>query len=104
MWPTEGDLDGHGLCVIRVGVTIHQGGRESRPQGKGAEVSAVAGQRGRRDAESHSWRGTTRYGRQSGTGKRSALKGAGCVCAVRRVVVSLAQPGGTWRGVLGSLG
>ncbi len=31
-----------------------------------------------------------------------ALKGARPVCAVRRSVVSLAQPGRTWRNVLGS--
>jgi len=36
------------------------------------------------------------------SGKRSAVKVACSVCAVRRVVVSLAQPGGTWRSVLGS--
>ncbi len=35
-WPTEGDLYGHGMLVVLVGATTHQGGRESRPQGEGA--------------------------------------------------------------------
>jgi len=78
-WPTGGDTYGHGGLIVLVGVTSHQGGRESRPQGEGAQVSAVAGQRGRRDADSHNCRGTTRYGGWSGTGKRSAMKVACCV-------------------------
>ena len=37
-WPKKGDLQGHGVLVVVVGVTTHQGGRESRPQGEGEQV------------------------------------------------------------------
>jgi len=78
-WSTEGDLYGHGMPVVLVGVTTHQGGRERRLQGTGAEVSAGDGQGGRRDASSHTCPTSTRPGGQPGTGKRSALNVACCV-------------------------
>ena len=31
--------EGDGVLVVVVGVTTHQGGRESRPQGEGAQVT-----------------------------------------------------------------
>ena len=37
-WPTAGDRQGHGVLIVVVGVTSHQGGQESWPQGKGAQV------------------------------------------------------------------
>jgi hypothetical protein len=43
-------------------------------------------------------------GRVNGTGAPGAVKVACPVCAVRRSVVSLAQPGRTWKNVLGSNG
>jgi hypothetical protein len=65
-WPTAGDREGHGVPVVLVGVTAHRGGRESRPQGEGAQVSAMAGQGGGRDAEGRNWRVITHaMGRQA---------------------------------------
>src|SRR4051812_7935547 len=40
-WPTAGDRYGHGVPVVLVGVTTHRGGQESRPQGEGAQASAM---------------------------------------------------------------
>ena len=37
--PTGREPYGDGVPVVVVGVTTHQGGRESRPQGKGAQVT-----------------------------------------------------------------
>ena len=37
-WPTAGDRQGHGVPIVVVGVTSHQGGQECWPQGKGAQV------------------------------------------------------------------
>ena len=37
-WPTAGDRQGHGVPVVVVGVTSHQGGQERWLQGKGAQV------------------------------------------------------------------
>ena len=37
-WPTGREPHGHGALVVVVGVTPHQGGRESRPQGEGEQV------------------------------------------------------------------
>jgi len=37
--PTGCEPYGDGVPVVVVGVTTHQGGRESRPQGKGAQVT-----------------------------------------------------------------
>ena len=33
-WPTGGDAYGHGVLMVVVGVTPHQGRRESRLQGE----------------------------------------------------------------------
>jgi hypothetical protein len=33
-WPTGGDAYGHGVLIVVVGVTPHQGERESRSQGE----------------------------------------------------------------------
>jgi hypothetical protein len=41
--PTGREPYGDGVPVVVVGVTSHQGGRESRPQGKGAQVIEVSG-------------------------------------------------------------
>jgi len=65
--------------ILLVGVTSHQGGRESRLQGEGAQVSAVDQQGGRRDAYSHNCGTTARVSGWSDTGKRSARKPACCV-------------------------
>jgi hypothetical protein len=35
--PTGGDPYGNGVPTVVVGVTTHQGGRESQPQGEGAQ-------------------------------------------------------------------
>jgi hypothetical protein len=37
--PSEREPQGDGVPIVVVEVTIHQGGRESRPQGKGAQVT-----------------------------------------------------------------
>jgi hypothetical protein len=37
--PTGRESYGDGVPVVAVGVTTHQGGRESRPQGQGAQVT-----------------------------------------------------------------
>jgi hypothetical protein len=37
--PTGREPYGDGVPVVVVGVTTHQGGRESRPQGQGAQVT-----------------------------------------------------------------
>jgi len=37
-FPPEGDLYGNGVPIVIVRVTSHQGGWESHPQGKGAQV------------------------------------------------------------------
>src|SRR5215813_5395634 len=37
---------GDGVPIVAVGVTTHQGGRESRLQGKGAQVTAAVARRG----------------------------------------------------------
>jgi hypothetical protein len=37
--PTGREPHGYGVPIVVVGVTTHQGGRESRPQGKGAQVT-----------------------------------------------------------------
>jgi hypothetical protein len=39
--PPEGDLNGNGVPIGVVGVTTYQGGREGRPQGKGAQVVGI---------------------------------------------------------------
>ena len=53
-FPKEGDLYGNGVPIVVVEVTIHQGGREGRPQGEGAQVVDIQQPRGTRDAESQS--------------------------------------------------
>ena len=58
-WPTAGDREGHGVPVVRVGVTAHRGGREDRPQGDGAQASALGEQGGGRDAEGQNGRAIT---------------------------------------------
>src|SRR5215471_15587633 len=42
-WPTGREFEGHGVPIVLVGVTPHQGARESRAQG---EVAQVAGEPG----------------------------------------------------------
>jgi hypothetical protein len=37
--PTGREPYGHGVPIVVVEVTIHQGGRESRPQGEGAQAT-----------------------------------------------------------------
>ncbi len=37
--PSGCEAQGDGVLVVVVGATTHQGGRESRPQGKGAQVT-----------------------------------------------------------------
>ena len=37
--PVEREPQGDGVPTVVVGVTTHQGGRESRPQGEGAQVT-----------------------------------------------------------------
>ena len=37
--PTGREPHGYGVPIVVVEVTIHQGGRESRPQGEGAQVA-----------------------------------------------------------------
>ena len=37
--PKERELNGDAGLVVVVGVTPHQGGRESRPQGEGGQVT-----------------------------------------------------------------
>jgi hypothetical protein len=37
-WPPAGDRQGHGVLVVVVGVTSHQGDQESWLQGQGAQV------------------------------------------------------------------
>jgi hypothetical protein len=39
--PTGGDPEGNGVPIGVVGVTPHQGGRESRPQGQGGQVALM---------------------------------------------------------------
>ena len=53
-FPTEGDLNGNGVPIVVVGVTTYQGGREGRPQGKGAQVVGIQEPCGTRNAESQS--------------------------------------------------
>jgi hypothetical protein len=51
-FPTEGDLYGNGVPIGVVRVTAHQGGREGRSQGEGAQVVDIQSPQGTRDAES----------------------------------------------------
>lgn len=43
-WPSCREAAGHGVFVVVVGVTPHQGGRESRLQGEGRQVLSSPGQ------------------------------------------------------------
>ena len=52
-WPTAREGHGHGVLIVVVGVTTHQGGREIRHQGEGAQVATGKAQGGRRNAYSH---------------------------------------------------
>ena len=40
--PTGREPYGDGVPIVVVGITSHQGGRESRPQGEGAQVVAIS--------------------------------------------------------------
>lgn len=40
-WPTGGDVYGHGVLIVVVGVTPHRGGRESRPQGEAGQAGEL---------------------------------------------------------------
>jgi hypothetical protein len=46
-WPTGGDAYGHGILVVVVGVTPHQGERESRSQGEAGEAVSPVGTQSR---------------------------------------------------------
>ncbi len=59
-WPTAREGHGHGVLILLVGVTPHQGDRETRSQGEGAQVSAVNAQGGVRDAQSRPCQETSR--------------------------------------------
>jgi hypothetical protein len=52
--PLEGDLYGNGVPILVVEGTIHQGGREGRPQGEGVQVVDMQSPCGTRNAESQS--------------------------------------------------
>ncbi len=41
-WPQGRELYAHGVVVVVVGITTHQGGWESQPQGEGQQVDAVS--------------------------------------------------------------
>ena len=56
-FPTEGDLQGNGVLIVVVRVTAHQGGREGRPQGEGAQVVGIQQPCGMRNVESQSGAG-----------------------------------------------
>ena len=49
--PAGREPRGDGVLVVVVGVTTHQGGRESRPQGEGAQVAGHRRPGGMRNAE-----------------------------------------------------
>ena len=49
-WPTVREGQGHRVLIVVVGVTPHQGVRESRAQGEGAQVPAAGRKGGVRDA------------------------------------------------------
>src|SRR5262252_4167753 len=42
-WPTGREPEGHGVPIVLVGVTPHQGARESRAQGEVAQVAGAPG-------------------------------------------------------------
>ena len=58
--PTGREPYGDGGLVVVVGVTAHQGGRESRPQGEGGQVIGYRGPGGMRNAERRSGTGCPR--------------------------------------------
>jgi hypothetical protein len=53
-WPTVREDQGHGVVVVVVAVTRHQGARERRAQGEARQVVGVREPCGTRDAESQS--------------------------------------------------
>ncbi len=91
-WPTAREGHGHGALVVVVGVTPHQGARESLAQGEAAsredgkesppldkeeagQVRAVSEQGGMREADCHNRTDTTRsQERRTSTGKPDAWK------------------------------
>ncbi len=40
-WPNRGDLHGHGVLMVVVGVTPHRGERESRSQGEAGQAGEL---------------------------------------------------------------
>jgi len=60
--PPRREAQGHGGLVVVVGVTSHQGAEESSAQGEGAQVSAVEGRKGVRDARSRTRVDASRLG------------------------------------------
>ena len=80
-FPTGGDPQGYGVPIVVVGVTPHQGKRENRLQGEGAQVPAAAEKGGGRNAKRQNFRAAICGSlRRSGTGERDAGKRA---CPVR---------------------
>ena len=92
-WPTGREPEGHGVPIVLVGVTSHQGTRESRVQG---EVAQVAGESG-----------AVRYAR-CGTPKQHGLlfehcseKATGELIDTETVTIS--SEGGRWKRAEGYL-
>ncbi len=86
-WPTGREPEGHGVPIVLVGVTIHQGARESRVQG---EVAQVVG-----------WPDAVRYAR-CGSPKqdwslveRCSQEATGELIDTERVTIS--SEGGRWK-------
>ncbi len=64
-WPTAREGQDHGVLIVAVGVTSHQGGRANRQQAEGAQLSTGKAQGGRRNAHSHNCAAPTRACRGS---------------------------------------
>jgi len=91
-WPTAHEGQGHGAPIVVVGVTPHQGGQESCPQGEAAsredgsesppvdkeeagQVRAASERGGMRDADRHNRTDVNRsQERRASTGKPDAWK------------------------------
>jgi len=60
--PPRREAQGHGVLIVVVGVTSHQGAEESSAQGEGAQVFAAEGRGGVRDARSQTRVDANRFG------------------------------------------
>jgi hypothetical protein len=60
--PPRREAQGHGVLIVVVRVTSHQGAEESSAQGEGAQVFAVEGRGGVRDARSQTRVDANRFG------------------------------------------